>query len=128
MRHWPLLLDDFRSLIFAILACSSSQLPVCSVSASFSCIRSRTNDLGKRFKLYNIDVCHSTYILDEIDLCYFQLCIITHNNNLFDKTLMYSRSKFCPQKTPIRGRPTVFELARYDALKRAYRILRNETK
>ena len=25
-----------------------------------------------------------------------------HNNNLFDKTLMYSRSKFCPQKTPIR--------------------------
>ena len=37
----------------------------------------------------------------EIDLCYFPICIITYNNNEFNKTLMYSRSKFCPQKSPI---------------------------
>ena len=37
----------------------------------------------------------------EIDLCYFPICIITHNNNEFNKTLMYSRSKFSPQKSPI---------------------------
>ena len=37
----------------------------------------------------------------EIDLCYFPICIITHNNNEFNKTLMYSRLKFCPQKSPI---------------------------
>ena len=37
----------------------------------------------------------------EIDLCYFPICIITHNNNEFNKTLTYSRSKFCPQKSPI---------------------------
>ena len=57
------------------------------------------------------DVCYTTSmyatqswcIPDEIDLCYFRICIITHNNNLFDKTSMYSRSKFCPQKTPIRN-------------------------
>ena len=52
--------------------------------------------------LYNIDVCHSKLMYpDEIDLCHFRICIITHNNNLFNKTSMYSRSKFCPQKTPI---------------------------
>ena len=37
----------------------------------------------------------------EIDLCYFPICIITHNNNEFNKTLMYSRSKFSSQKSPI---------------------------
>ena len=55
------------------------------------------------------DICYTTSmyvtqswcIPDEIDLCYFRICIITHNNNLFNKTSMYSRSKFCPQKTPI---------------------------
>ena len=55
------------------------------------------------------DVCYTTSmyvtqswcIPDEIDLCHFRICIITHNNNLFNKTSMYSRSKFCPQKTPV---------------------------
>ena len=46
-------------------------------------------------------VTQSWCIPDEIDLCHFRICIITHNNNLFNKTSMYSRSKFCPQKTPI---------------------------
>ena len=50
--------------------------------------------------LYNIDVCQSWYIPDKIALGYFRTCIITHNNNLFNKTSMYSRSKFCPQKNP----------------------------
>ena len=52
--------------------------------------------------LYNIDVCHSKLMYPGRHwLCYFRICIITHNNNLFNKTSMYSRSKFCPQKTPI---------------------------
>ena len=32
------------------------------------------------------------FILDEIDLYYFQISIVTYNNDLFDKTLRYSRS------------------------------------
>ena len=57
------------------------------------------SDLSYTTSMY---VTQNWCILDEIDLCYFQICIIMHKNNLFDKTLMYSRSKFCPQKTPIR--------------------------
>ena len=50
--YWPLLLADFRSVLFP--------LPHLLVyRTSFSCKRSRTNDLGKRCMLYNIDICHS---------------------------------------------------------------------
>ena len=56
------------------------------------------SDVGYTTSMY---VTQSWCIPDEIDLCYFRICIITHNNNLFNKTSMYSRSKFCPQKTPI---------------------------
>ena len=83
------------------------RVPVTSISASWSF----------SFIVYGLvrmilesDVCNTTSmyaiqnwcIPDEIDLCYFRICIIKHNNNLFNKTSMYSRSKFCPQKTPIR--------------------------
>ena len=59
--------------------------------------------------IHESDVCYTTsmYVTqswcfpDEIDLCYFRICIIMHNNNLLNKTSMYSRSKFCLQKTPI---------------------------
>ena len=46
-------------------------------------------------------VTQSWCIPDEIDLCYFRICIIAHNSNLFSKTSMYPRSNFCPQKTSI---------------------------
>ena len=49
---WPLLLADFRSLLFP--------LPhLLALSIIFNCIRSRTNDSGKRCLLHNIDVWHS---------------------------------------------------------------------
>ena len=93
------------------LASSSSRLPVSSISASssFSFIEHLLVANGHARMIQESDVCYTTSmyvtqswcIPDEIDLCYFRICIITHNNNLFDKTSMYSRSKFCPQKTPI---------------------------
>ena len=48
-------------------------------------------------------VTQSWCIPHKIDLSHFRICIITHNNDLFNKTSMYSRSKFCLQKTPIDG-------------------------
>ena len=99
------------SSISAILASSSSLLPVSFISASssFGFIEHLLVVNGHARMIQESDVCYTTSmyviqswcVLDEIDLCYFRICIITHINNLFNKTSMYSRSKFCPQKTPI---------------------------
>ena len=98
--------------ISAILASSSSRLPVSFISASssFSFIEHLLVANGHARMIQESDVCYTTSmyvtqswcIPDEIDLCYFRICIITHSSNLFNKTSMYSHSKFCPQKTPIR--------------------------
>ena len=95
-----------------MLASSSSRLPVSFISApsSFSFIEHLLVANGHARMIQESDVCYTTSmyvtqswcIPDEIDLRYFRICIITHNNNLFNKTSMYPRSKFCPQKTPIR--------------------------
>ena len=102
---------DPSSSISAILASSSSRLPVSSSSASssFSFIEHLLVANGHARMIQESDICYTTSmyvtpswcIPDEIDLCYFRICIITHNNNLFNKTSMYSRSKLCPQKTLI---------------------------
>ena len=44
-------------------------------------------DIAHRCMSFKIDISQTKLI------CYFPICIITHNNNLFNKTLMYSRSK-----------------------------------
>ena len=104
---------DPSSSISTILASSSSRLPVSSISASssFSFIEHLlvANGHARMIQESDVHVCYTTSmyvtqswcIPDEIGLCYFRICIITHNNNTFNKTSMYSRSKFCPQKTLI---------------------------
>ena len=92
------------------ISSSSTRFPVSFISASssFSFIEHLFVANGHAWMIQESDVCYTTSmyvtqswcIPDEIDLCYFRICIITHNNNLFNKTSIYSRSKFCPQKTP----------------------------
>ena len=98
--------SPLSSSISAILASSGQFI---SASSSFSFIEHLLVANGHARMIQKSDVCYTTSmyvtqswcIPDEIDLCYFRICIITHNNNLFNKTSMYSHSKFCPQKTPI---------------------------
>ena len=91
--------------ISAVLASSSSRLSVTFISASssFSFIEYLSVIYGRprveRCMLYNVDYVVQNWCLpDEIDFCYFPICpicITIHNNNLFNKTLIYSLSKFC---------------------------------
>ena len=102
---------DPSSSISAILASSSSRLPVSAISASssFSFMEHLLVANGHARMIQESDVSYTTSIYvtqswcipDEIALCYFQICVITHNNNFFNKTSLYSHSKFCPQKKPI---------------------------
>ena len=91
LPHWPLLLADFRSVLFPL-----PHLLVLVANGHARMIQE--SDICS---ITSMHVTQSWCIQDEIDLCYFRICIITHNNNLFNKTWMYSSSKFCPQKTPI---------------------------
>ena len=98
--YWSLLLADFRSVLFP--------LPHLLVLSN---IPSRTNDSRKRCICYTTSmyVTQSWCFPDEIDLCHFRICIIAHNNNLFNKKSMYSLSKFCPQKPPIYIAPLFYK-------------------
>ena len=101
--YWPLLLADFRQEPITCFRSVLFPLPHLLVLSNILFAN------GHARMIQESDVCYTTSmyvtqswcIPDEVDLCYFRICIITHNNNLFNKTSMYSRLKFCPQKTPI---------------------------